>query len=138
VVSGIGAGETKDHRHGHRDRQGDAGSLWPTAFKGPWPGQAAASRGTGAGDGERGRGVAKWALISSVAGWAMASGSHGGLASQALRRARLILVAQAAQGWGVAWAGRCPAQHRLQPTASRCALAAAEPSRWAAPSETRL
>jgi hypothetical protein len=78
VVSGIGAGETKDHRHGHRDRQGDAGSLWPTAFKGPWPGQAAASRGKVAGDDVRGRGVAQWALIASVAGWAIALRSHSG------------------------------------------------------------
>ena len=70
VVSGIGVGEIERRRHGHRDRQGDAGSVKLTAFKGPRPGRAVAGRGTVAGDVERGRGVAKWALIASVAGWA--------------------------------------------------------------------
>jgi hypothetical protein len=69
VVSSVGAGEAEHHRHSHSDRQGDAGAVELTAFKGPRPGRAVAGRGTVAGDGERGRGVAKWALISSVADW---------------------------------------------------------------------
>jgi hypothetical protein len=58
------------------------------------------SRGTGAGDSERGRGVAQWALIWSVAGWARASGSHGGLASQAFRSAKLTPVRRLRGVWG--------------------------------------
>jgi hypothetical protein len=94
VVSGAGTGETEHHRHGQSDRQGDAGSVELTAFKGPRPGRAVAGRGTVAGDGVRGQGVAKWHAVLGVAGWAIALRSHGGLASQSLRRARLTPAAK--------------------------------------------
>jgi hypothetical protein len=61
-----------------------------------------AGHGTVAEDVERGRGVAQWALISSVAGWAMASRSRGGQVCLGVYSARLILVAQSAWVCGTA------------------------------------